>query len=153
MLSKPHILSRGIYRFENTTLGNPQIIHNITKNINLDGFQIESVAIFENPMRAIVHLAPTSKPISFIKKLWYPKLKSSTLEHNLTVRLNLTERDPHIKKHKLNFLIEANESLKPNYIPAISRYADKLSQNIINSLATIEESKKLGNYPRLVFSS
>jgi len=77
MLTKRHILSRGVYRFENTDLGHPQIIHNVTENINLDGFQIDNISIFEHPMTAIINLTPISKPKSFLEKLWRPKLKST----------------------------------------------------------------------------
>jgi len=153
MLSRSYITSRGHFRFSNKNLSNSQIIHFITQIIHQDIFKVKSIAIFENPICAEIHLIFDSpNRLSFMKKFRPSRRSDSKSEQVLKVTLKLTDKKTKPHQHHLKFKIEANQDLKPRQATLMNRQTNKISQTISDAINAMEEKQTPPQYPRLVYS-
>ena len=143
MTSQRIILSRGVIQFFNPSLTNSQIIHNLTKTIHLDGFQVETISIFENPMAAVVQLLPTQTQESFFKR-------RSALPPTIRIMLDISDLDSPHNLNKLSYKIECFANPKNKEWSILSLIADTLSQQLIANLKLVENQKTQRQYPHLV---
>jgi hypothetical protein len=144
------IVARGDFYFARSVSSNSQILHYMTQNTRLEGYAVERISIFENPMMAIVQLSPLAR--HRMPKRHFLRPKSTPLDRSLIVTFRLPEEHQPENRQRISYRIECSADRKLKEWKRTSSISDRLSRNIMKSLKKLDAPKPR-SFPYLVHSS